>query len=77
MPLEVRRLGRTITKWRVQIIAWHRSHVLNGPTEIVNEHVKRVAFRFPRFDHYSFRALLYTGRPNWNLLPYHHPIVKS
>jgi len=34
-PLEVRRLGRTIVKWRHQIAAWHRSHVSNGPTEAV------------------------------------------
>jgi hypothetical protein len=33
MPLEVRRLGRTIRRWRDQIVAWHRSHVSNGPTE--------------------------------------------
>ena len=36
MPLEVRRLGRTITRWRDQIVAWHHSHVTNGPTEAVN-----------------------------------------
>jgi transposase len=72
MPLEVRRLGRTISKWRNQIVAWHRSHVSNGPTEAVNnlvKRVKRVAFGFRRFDHYRIRALLYAGRPNWNLLP--------
>ena len=42
MPFEVRRLGRTIAKWRHQIVAWHRSHVSNGPTEAVNNLVKRV-----------------------------------
>jgi transposase len=35
MPLEVRRLGRTIRRWRNQIVAWHRSHASNGPTEAV------------------------------------------
>ena len=35
MPLEVRRLGRTIKRRRNQIVAWHRSHVSNGPTEAV------------------------------------------
>lgn len=34
MPVEVRRLGRTITRWADQICAWH-SHVTNGPTEAV------------------------------------------
>ena len=71
MPLEVRRLGRTIATWRTQIVAWHRSHVSNGPTEAVNnlvKRVKRVAFGFRRFDHYRLRSLLYAGRPNWTLL---------
>ena len=72
MPLEVRRLGRTIAKWRDQIVAWHRSHVSNGPTEAVNnlvKRVKRVAFGMRNFAHYRIRALLYAGRPNWSLLP--------
>jgi transposase len=35
-PPEVQRLGRTITTWRHQIAAWHRSRVSNGPTEAIN-----------------------------------------
>jgi transposase len=71
MPLEVRRLGRTIKRWRDQILAWHRSHVSNGPTEAINnlvKRVKRVAFGMRRFRNYRIRALLYAGRPNWTLL---------
>ena len=71
MPVEVRRLGRTIGKWADQIVAWHRAHVSNGPTEAINnliKRVKRTAFGFHRFDHYRTRALLYAGRPNWDLL---------
>jgi transposase len=71
MPPEVRRLGRTIGKWRDQIVAWHRSHVSNGPTEAINNLVKRVkrtAFGFRRFQHYRIRSLLYAGKPNWALL---------
>ena len=71
MPFEVRRLGRTIRKWAAQIVAWHRAHVSNGPTEAINNLVKRVkrtAFGFRRFEHYRIRALLYAGRPNWSLL---------
>ena len=71
MPLEVRRLGRTIKRWRDQIVAWHRSHVSNGPTEAVNnlvKRVKRVAFGIRQFRNYRIRALLYAGRPNWDLL---------
>ena len=71
MPVEVRRLGRTITKWAAQIVAWHRAHVSNGPTEAINnliKRVKRTAFGFRRFKHYRIRALLYAGKPNWSLL---------
>ncbi len=71
MPFEVRRLGRTIAKWAAQIVAWHQSHVSNGPTEAINNLVKRVkrtAFGFRRFEHYRIRALLYAGKPNWSLL---------
>ena len=71
MPIEVHRLGPTITKWRDQIVAWHRSHVSNGPTEAVNnlvKRIKRVAFGMRNFTHYQIRALLYAGRPNWSLL---------
>ena len=71
MPPEVHRLGRTISHWRHQIIAWHRSHATNGPTEAINnlvKRVKRIAFGFRRFHHYRIRALLYAGQPNWTLL---------
>ena len=67
MPPEVRRLGRTIKRWRDQIVAWHRSHVSNGRTEAINnlvKRVKRVAFGMRRFRNYRIRALLYAGRPN-------------
>lgn len=70
-PPEVRRLGRTIVRWADQIAAWHRARVSNGPTEAINnliKRVKRVAFGFRRFAHYRIRALLYAGRPNWELL---------
>jgi transposase len=71
MPIEVRRLGRTIGKWAAQIVAWHQAHVSNGPTEAINNLVKRVkrtAFGFRQFKHYRIRALLYAGKPNWSLL---------
>ncbi|NLD76297.1 MAG: ISL3 family transposase [Acidimicrobiales bacterium] len=71
-PPEVRQLGRTITRWRHQIAAWHRAHVSNGPTEAANnliKVVKRIAFGFTSFRNYRIRTLLYAGRPNWDLLP--------
>ena len=70
-PPEIRQLGRTIVRWRHQISAWHRARVSNGPTEAINnlvKRVKRVAFGFRRFAHYRIRALLYAGKPNWDLL---------
>ena len=70
-PPETRKLGRTIIRWRDQIAAWHQAHVSNGPTEAVNnliKRIKRVAFGFTNFAHYRIRALLYAGRPNWALL---------
>ena len=70
-PVEVRSLGRTLKRWRDQIIAWHQAHFTNGPTEAVNnliKRVKRVAFGFRRFRNYRVRALLYAGKPNWDLL---------
>jgi hypothetical protein len=71
-PPEVRSLGRTIVRWRAQIVAWHQAMVSNGPTEAVNnliKRIKRVGFGFRRFAHYRIRVLLYAGKPNWNLLP--------
>jgi transposase len=72
MPVEVRRLGRTIAKWADQICAWHRSHVSNGPTEAVNnltKRIKRIAFGIVNFRHHRVRCLLYAGKPDWTLLP--------
>ena len=50
---------------------WRRARVSNGPTEAINnliKRVKRVAFGFRRFAHYRIRALLYAGNPNRALL---------
>ena len=70
-PPEVRRLGRTILRWQHQIAAWHRCRHTNGPTEAINnlvKRVKRVAFGMTNWINYRTRALLYAGRPNWSLL---------
>ena len=51
-PPELRRLGRTLRRWHTAIISWRRARVTNGPTEAVNNLVKRVkraAFGFRRF----------------------------
>ncbi|MEZ5379681.1 MAG: ISL3 family transposase [Acidimicrobiales bacterium] len=70
-PPEIQRLGRSIVRWSNQISAWHQARVSNGPTEAANnliKRVKRVAFGFRQFTNYRIRALLYAGRPNWDLL---------
>jgi transposase len=70
-PPEVRSLGRTLTRWLDHIVAWHEAKVTNGPTEAINnliKRVKRIAFGLRRFRNYRVRALLYAGRPNWGLL---------
>ena len=54
-----------------EIAAWHKAQVSNGPTEAINnliKRIKRVAFGFRRFTNYRIRALLYAGKPNWDLL---------
>ncbi len=70
-PIEIRSLGRTLTKWKHHIVAWHKAHVSNGPTEAVNnliKRVKRAAFGFTSFRNYRIRSLLYAGAPDWGLL---------
>jgi transposase len=71
MPVEVRSLGRTLRRWRDQLLAWHAAKVSNGPTEAANnlvKRIKRIGFGFRRFQHYRLRVLLYAGRPNWDRL---------
>ncbi|MDE0170371.1 MAG: ISL3 family transposase [bacterium] len=70
-PPEVNKLGRTIARWCPQITNWHISKVTNGPTEALNnliKRIKRAAFGFRNFANYRIRALLYAGKPDWNLL---------
>jgi len=71
-PLEVRSLGRTLARWFDEITNWHKAFVSNGPTEAINnliKRIKRIGFGFRSFAHYRIRVLLYAGRPNWDLLP--------
>ena len=70
-PPEVNRLGQMLRQWRVQITNWHQRRLSNGPTEGANNMIKlakRIGFGFRSFTNYRIRALLYAGRPNWNLL---------
>jgi len=70
-PPEIQRLGRTIARWRHQIAAWHQARFTNGPTEAINnliKRVKRVAFGITNWTNYRTRSLLYAGQPDWTLL---------
>jgi transposase len=70
-PFEVRRLARTLQNWFDSIVAWHEARVSNGPTEGMNnllKRVKRVAFGFTNFENFRIRALLYAGKPSFRVL---------
>jgi len=67
-PFEVQWFGRAITKWRRQIAAWHQAKFTNGPTEAINnpiKRIKRVAFGFTNWTNHRSRSLLYARKPNW------------
>jgi transposase len=71
MPAEVQKLGRTIKHWFDKIANFHLARVSNGPTEALNnliKRIKRIGFGFRNFENYRIRALLYAGRPNWRIL---------
>ena len=71
MPPEVQRLGRTIRKWFDKLCNYHLAKVSNGPTEALNnliKRIKRIGFGFRNFNNYRIRALLYAGKPNWRVL---------
>ena len=71
MPPEIQRFGKTINKWFDKICNFHLARVSNGPTESLNnliKRIKRIGFGFRNFKNYRIRALLYAGRPNWRVL---------
>jgi transposase len=71
MPPEVQKLGRTIRQWFDKLCNYHLARVTNGPTESLNnliKRIKRVGFGFRNFKNYRIRALLYAGKPNWRVL---------
>ena len=71
MPPEIRRLGKTIRTWFAKLCNFHLAMVSNGPTESLNnliKRIKRIGFGFRNFENYRIRALLYAGKPNWRVL---------
>ena len=44
-PFEVNRVGRSLLRWKEQIVNWHTAHVTNAPTKAVNNLIKTVKSR--------------------------------
>lgn len=71
MPPELKRLAKTLKKWFTKIVNYHHAKISNGPTEALNnliKRIKRIGFGFTNFRNYRIRALLYAGKPNWRTL---------
>jgi transposase len=65
---EVRSLGRTLARWRGEILNRHRTGASNGPTEGLNllvKKVKRAGHGFRSFVNYRLRILLHAGGVRW------------
>jgi transposase len=65
---EIRALGRTLSRWRTEILNHHHTGASNGPTEglnLVTKKVKRAGHGFRRFDNYRLRCLLHAGGITW------------
>ena len=62
--VELGRLGKTLARWRVEIVNKHRTGDSNGPTEAVNlliKKIKRAGCGFTNFAHYRLRVLAHCG----------------
>jgi transposase len=71
MPPELQKLGRTLHGWLDKICSYHLARISNGPTEALNnliKRIKRIGFGFRNFHNYRIRTLLYAGKPNWRVL---------
>jgi len=65
---EIRSLGRTLARWRTEILNHHHTGASNGPTEGLNlviKKVKRTGHGFRVFSHYRLRCLLHAGGVSW------------
>lgn len=71
LPPELNKLARTLKSWYDKICNFHIARISNGPTEALNnliKRIKRIGYGFTNFDNYRIRALLYAGKPNWRVL---------
>jgi transposase len=61
---ELERLARTIARWEVPILRWHRSRLTNAATEgtnLVIKNIMRARLRVPHFENCRLRLLLHCG----------------
>jgi transposase len=68
---ELERLARTIARWEVPILRWHRTRLTNAATEgtnLVIKNIKRLGFGFRNFENYRLRLLLRCGH-RWHTHP--------
>ena len=69
---EIVALGRTLERWRPEILNHHRTGASNGPTEGQNfcvKKVKRAGRGFQSFENYRLRVLLHAGGVTWPKRP--------
>jgi len=69
---EIVSLGKTLKRWRPEILARHTTGASSGPTEGLNlcvKKVKRCGHGFRTFEHYRLRVLLHTGGVTWPQRP--------
>jgi transposase len=77
---EIRALGRTLERWRQEILNHHRTGASNGPTEGNNfciKQIKRASRGMTNFEHYRLRVLLHAGGVEWPSTPAPPPIRRS
>lgn len=77
---EVRSLGRTLSRWRTEILNHHTTGASNGPTEGLNlliKKVKRAGHGFRSFANYRLRILLHTGGVNWPATRPPTPVIRT
>lgn len=69
---EIRSLGKTLKRWRPEILAHDATGASNGPTEGLNlcvKKVKRCGHGFRSFEHYRLQVLLHAGGVTWPTRP--------
>ena len=72
---ELRRLAKTLRRWRAEILSHHSTGASNGPVEAANltiKQVKRSGRGFRNLDNYRLRILLAGGA---NPLRETHPVT--